>query len=46
MQCVREIAVGVKWGRKALGAVADGGGTQLEQDLAELNDAPAEFRAR
>ncbi len=34
------------WGAFTVGAVADGGRTLLELDLAELASAPADFRAR
>lgn len=34
------------WGAFTVGAVADGGRTKLELDLAELEEAPAEFRNR
>jgi hypothetical protein len=34
------------WGAFTVGAVADGGLTRLELDLAEHPDFPAEFRAR
>ncbi len=34
------------WGAFTVGAIADGGETKLELDLAELEDAPAEFRNR
>lgn len=34
------------WGAFTVGAIADAGQTRLELDLAELNDAPANFRSR
>lgn len=34
------------WGAFTVGALADDGATKLELDLAELADAPADFRAR
>jgi hypothetical protein len=36
----------VAWGAFTVGAEADGGETPLELDLAELDEAPAEFRVR
>jgi hypothetical protein len=36
----------IAYGAFTVGAVADGGETKLELDLAELETAPAEFRAR
>lgn len=34
------------WGAFVVGAIADGGGTRLELDLAALPDAPEQFRSR
>lgn len=42
---VAELKV-TSWGAFTVGALADAGGTKLELDLAELEDAPMEFRNR